>query len=123
MHERKEPMHHQGSCHCGAIAFDLEADIDEVYDCNCSMCRRRGGLLWFGPASVFALKTPDAALATYRFNKEHIGHRFCATCGIAPYSQAVHPKTGEDTVAVNVRCIPTLDLSTLKVTTIDGASL
>lgn len=116
-------MHHEGSCHCGAIAFEFEADIAEVYDCNCSMCRRRGGLLWFGPASIFTLKTPEAALSTYRFNKEHIGHRFCATCGIAPYSQAVDPRTGADTVAINVRCLPALDLSTLKVTSFDGASL
>lgn len=115
-------MQHQGSCHCGAIAFSLEADIDEVYDCNCSMCRRRGGLLWFGPASGFTLNTPDAPIGSYTFNTHHIEHRFCATCGIAPYSQGVNPKTGEKNVAINVRCIPALDLAALHVVQFDGAS-
>ena len=43
-----------GSCHCGRIAYEVEVGdgITEVYDCNCSMCRRRGGLLWFAPRSA-----------------------------------------------------------------------
>ena len=57
-------MKHAGSCHCGRIAFELEADIKEVADCNCSLCRRRGGLLWFGPRAALALKTPESDLST-----------------------------------------------------------
>ena len=41
-------MQYEGSCHCGGIVFTVEGRIDQVVDCNCSMCRRRGGLLWFG---------------------------------------------------------------------------
>ena len=42
-------MQYQGSCHCGRIAFTVQAEapISDVLDCNCSLCRRRGGLLWF----------------------------------------------------------------------------
>jgi hypothetical protein len=114
-------MKHQGSCHCGRIAFEVEGDISEVYDCNCSMCRRRGGLLWFGPRDAFTLKTPESDVATYTFNKGHIQHHFCTHCGIAPYGEGDSPKTGP-TVAVNVRCLPDVDLSALKVTSVDGAS-
>lgn len=113
---------HHGSCHCGAIAFDLEGDVTEAMDCNCSMCRRRGGLLAFFPREALALKTPEANYGTYRFNKEHLAHHFCQTCGIAPFSEGVNPKTGAKTVAVNVRCLPDVDLSTLKITQVDGAS-
>ncbi len=44
-------MEYQGSCHCGRIAFTVQAEapISDVIDCNCSMCRRRGSLLWFAP--------------------------------------------------------------------------
>jgi hypothetical protein len=115
-------MQHQGSCHCGAIAFTLDADIAEVYDCNCSMCRRRGALLWFGPASAMTMHSSDAATGLYRFNRMHLEHRFCTTCGIAPYSQGINPK-GERTVAINVRCLPQVDLAALTITPIDGARL
>ena len=116
-------MVHHGSCHCGAVAFDLEGEVSEVIDCNCSMCRRRGGLLAFFPREALTLKTPEADYRTYRFNKEHLAHHFCPTCGIAPFSEGADPRTGARMVAVNVRCLPDVDLKTLKVNEFDGASL
>lgn len=116
-------MKHQGSCHCGRIAFEVEGEITEVMDCNCSLCRRRGGLLWFAPRAALTLKTPEQDLSTYTFNRHHIQHRFCARCGIGVYGEAAHPKTGEPMVAVNVRCLPDLDLAALKVSPFDGAAL
>ena len=115
-------MKHAGSCHCGRIAFTIEGRIDEAYDCNCSMCRRRGGPLWFGPAADFDLTTPRENLGTYQFNKHHIDHHFCPNCGIAPFSEGVDPKTGAKTVAINVRCLPDLDLASVKLVAVDGAS-
>jgi hypothetical protein len=114
-------MKYQGSCHCGRIAFEVEGDIGEVYDCNCSMCRRRGGLLWFGPRDAFTLKTPESDVATYTFNKHVIQHHFCTNCGISPYGEGEKPNAGP-MIAVNVRCLPELELSALKVTAVDGAS-
>ncbi|MBS0456267.1 MAG: GFA family protein [Proteobacteria bacterium] len=116
-------MSHHGSCHCGRIAFELEADVTEAIDCNCSLCRRRGGLLAFFPRAAFTLTTPDADLGTYRFNQGHIAHHFCPTCGVAPFSDGVHPTTGAAIVAVNLRCLPEIDLATLTVKQVDGASL
>lgn len=112
---------HAGSCHCGRIAFEVEGEIGEVIDCNCSMCRRRGALLAAFPRSALVLKTPEADLATYRFNRKAIEHHFCTTCGIAPFSEG----KGRDGVAmtmVNVRCLPDVDLASLKVIAFDGAS-
>lgn len=118
-------MNYQGSCHCGRIAFRVDAGdgIGEVFDCNCSMCRRRGGLLWFAPHSALKLDTAESDMATYRFNKQHIDHHHCPACGIAPFSEGTHPESGQRMVAVNVRCLPDLDLGKLKITAIDGASL
>ena len=47
---------------------------------------------------------------------------FCAHCGCAPFGEANDPKRGH-TVALNVRCIPALDLSTIEVKKVDGRSL
>lgn len=112
-----------GSCHCGRIAFELEAEVGEAYDCNCSMCRRRGALLAFFPRVALDLKTPESDLATYTFNKHKLRHHHCTVCGIAPFSEGTDPRTGKAMVAVNLRCLPAVDLGKLKVVRIDGASM
>ena len=115
-------MTHHGSCHCGAVAFDLEGEVSDAIDCNCSMCRRRGGLLAFFPREALTLTTPEADYRTYRFNKENLAHHFCPTCGIAPFSEGADPRTGAKMVAVNLRCLPDVDLSARKISQVDGAS-
>ena len=114
---------HPGSCHCGRIAFTIEGEIDQAIDCNCSLCRRRGALLAFFPRAALQLATPEADMATYTFHRHAIRHHFCPTCGIAPFAEAVNPRTGEPMAAVNVRCLPDVDLATLAVVPYDGASL
>ena len=114
-------MIYNGSCHCGSVKFTVEGTIGQVIDCNCSMCRRRGGLLWFVPRSQFDLVSDQDDLSTYTFNKHTLEHYFCPTCGIAPYSDGEDPR-GNPTAAVNVRCLEGVDLGTLKITPFDGES-
>jgi hypothetical protein len=114
-------MKHEGSCHCGRIGYEVSGEIPQVVDCNCSFCRRRGALLWFVPAADFKLRTPQANVATYTFNKHRLQHHFCTSCGIAPYSEGTGPD-GKAMVAINVRCLPEVDLEALKVVQYDGAS-
>jgi hypothetical protein len=116
-------MLHRGSCHCGRIAFTLEGEIAQAVDCNCSLCRRRGGLLAFFPRDALRLEAAEGDYATYRFNRHHIDHHFCRICGIAPFGEGVDPRSGAKTVAVNVRCLPDLDLATIAITPFDGARL
>ena len=114
-------MKHKGSCHCGNIAFEVEGEIKSVMSCNCSICQRKGSLLWFVPRSDFHLLTPESAASTYEFNKHVIKHRFCATCGVAPYAEAPDPK-GNPTAAINVRCIENIDLAAIPAQHFDGRS-
>ena len=38
-------MKYLGSCHCGAIQFEVEAPKDlQVDECNCSICSKAGFL-------------------------------------------------------------------------------
>lgn len=112
---------HKGSCHCGAVTFTATADITKVLECNCSHCARKGFLLTFIPSTQFTLHSGEENLTTYLFNKKHIHHLFCKTCGVQAFARAQNA-TGEETIALNVRSIPDIDLSTLTIEQIDGKS-
>jgi hypothetical protein len=112
-------MIYQGNCHCGQVAYEVEGEIQGALACNCSMCQRKGSLLWFVPRAQFRLRTPEDAAATYTFNKHVIKHRFCPTCGIHPYAEGVDPK-GNPMAAINLRCIEGIDLDAIPVQHFDG---
>ncbi|MDD0843436.1 GFA family protein [Pseudomonas sp. Gutcm_11s] len=112
-------MSHQGSCHCGKISFSVSGEIDSLTECNCSLCSKRGGLLWFVGRDQLQLKSPETDLPTYRFNTLKIAHHFCDVCGCAPFSEAPGPD-GKLMAAVNARCLDGVDLSPFKVVPWNG---
>jgi hypothetical protein len=114
-------MKYRGSCHCGRIAFDVDGDLTTVTACNCSICSRKGVLMWFVPRDRLRLLTPEADMATYTFNKHVIKHHFCPTCGIHPFGEGTDPK-GNRMAAVNIRCLESLDVDAVPVTQYDGRS-
>lgn len=114
-------MKYSGSCHCGDVAFEFEATFDEVIECNCSHCSRKGYLLTFVPQEQFTLKSGDASLGTYTFNRHVINHRFCKRCGSAPFGMGTNPKGGK-TAAINVRCLENFDLASVRRKQVDGKS-
>lgn len=115
-------MRYQGSCHCGQVAFEVEGELTGAMACNCSICSRKGTLMWFVPRKNLQLLTAEDKLATYTFNKHVIRHRFCPVCGIHPYGEGVDPK-GHRMAAVNIRCLEDLDIETIPVRHYDGRSL
>ena len=115
-------MKHKGSCHCGRIAFEVEGTPESALACNCSICQRKGSLLWFVPRDRLRLLTPEADMATYLFNKHTISHRFCPVCGIHPFGEGTDPK-GNKMAAINIRCLEGIELDTVPVTHFDGRSL
>ncbi len=114
-------MSHKGSCHCGQVRYEVEGEIESVTECNCSLCSRRGYLLWFVPRTALTLSTPPEALATYTFNKHVIRHQFCPNCGCATFGFAA--SKGVEMAAINVRCLDDVELSAVKHQQFDGRSL
>ncbi|MFC5707826.1 GFA family protein [Aeromonas eucrenophila] len=115
-------MKYKGSCHCGRVAFEVEGELTQAMACNCSICQRKGSLLWMLPRDKLQLLTPDEAASTYTFHKHVVKHRFCPVCGIHPYCDGVDPK-GHHMVAVNVRCLEGVDPEALPVQHYDGRAL
>ncbi len=110
---------YHGSCHCGAVRYEVEADLSKVMECNCSHCSRKGFILTFVPAEQFHLLSGEEKLTEYRFNKKVIAHLFCKTCGVQCFGRGTDEK-GNATVAVNVRTMENVDTATLQPTLFDG---
>ena len=118
-----DPQTYQGSCHCGAITYDVTmAPPAKAFACNCSICGRTGALLAFVPQDAFARKTGEAALTDYQFGKKHIHHKFCGTCGIRSFAHGVG-EGGKAMVAINLRCLAGYDAVALPVEMFDGAAI
>src|SRR5262249_13165395 len=98
---------YQGSCHCGSVRFEIDADLDHVRVCDCSICRRRGALIHRVEPEFFRLLTPLEDLALYTFHAHTARDYFCRTCGILPSRR---PRTSPDVWGVNVRCLEDVDL-------------
>ncbi len=116
-------MAFQGSCHCGAVKFSVDAEMPkQAMSCNCSICRRKAMLMAFFPVAQFTLVQGEDAVETYAFNQHRLGHRFCKTCGIHAFAGGIGPD-GNEMRAVNLRCVPEADLDALTIQKFDGASL
>lgn len=115
-------MTYKGSCHCGNVTFEVDGEPTEALACNCSVCSRKGALLWAVPRDRLRVLTAEDALGTYTFNKHHIRHRFCPVCGIHPYSEGVD-REGNRLTVVNIRCLDGIDPEALPVHDFDGRSL
>jgi hypothetical protein len=105
---------HRGGCHCGAVAFEVEAPARvTVSDCNCSVCRMSGFLHLIVPAARFRLLRGAEELSEYRFNTGTARHLFCRRCGVKSFYV---PRSNPDGYSVNLRC---LDPVTLEEVTIE----
>lgn len=110
---------YEGSCHCGRVAYEVEADLGQTITCNCSYCQRRGSVLAFSPAQNFTLLKGEEALTEYRFNTQKIQHLFCESCGIESFARGSMPD-GTPMVAINARCLAGVEPTELDSTMFDG---
>ena len=108
---------HGGGCHCGAVAFEVDAPATiDALDCNCSICSKSGFLHLIVPRSRFRLLRGEDALTDYRFGTGVAVHRFCARCGIKGF---YIPRSNPDGVDVNVRCLEPSTIAEVRVSLFD----
>ncbi|RDA93757.1 hypothetical protein CP533_0216 [Ophiocordyceps camponoti-saundersi (nom. inval.)] len=76
---------YRGNCHCGRYVYEAELpEIKSLYDCNCSICTKKGYLGVFVGAADGAfrvIKGSDEDLSSYTFGPKNWLHKFCSTCG------------------------------------------
>ncbi len=122
---------HTGSCHCGRVRFEVEALIDHVRSCDCSICRKRGALNFRVPKAALHLLTAWEDLVLYQWGSRTARDYFCPSCGILPFRRPGDPTEQElregvapfDGWAINVRCLDGIDLEALPVRRIFGSRI
>ena len=111
---------YHGSCHCGAIKFNLKCHpITKGLRCNCSICRRKGTMM-LGEAVDQADISIDAKpedIGLYQFDSKVAKHYFCKHCGIYTHHEtARYPGK----FRVNLGCIDEVDPFALEFDVFDG---
>ena len=109
----------ESSCHCGAVRLEIDGRLEEVTDCNCSICRRYGGLwAYFSPKRVRVI-APDGATDIYKWGDKRLEFHRCRICGCVTHWRAVDKQV--DRMGVNARLMPADVLAKARVRRIDGA--
>ena len=111
---------YRGSCHCGRVRFEVDADLDHVRVCDCSICRRRGALNYRVEEGDLRILTPLEQLTVYEWNTRTAKDYFCPVCGILPFRR---PRTAPDKWTINVRCLEGVDLDAIPVKNVHGSEL
>lgn len=56
--EKEAMKTYRGSCHCKKVRFEIDAEIDHVRACDCSICDRRSALIYRVQSVAFRLLPP-----------------------------------------------------------------
>jgi hypothetical protein len=122
---------HLGSCHCGRVRFEVDADIDHVRACDCSICKKRGALNFRVPKENLRLLSSWNDLVLYQWGSQTAKDYFCPACGTLPFRRPSDPTPEEltegvepfDGWAINVRCLEGIELDAIPVRRIYGSRI
>jgi hypothetical protein len=106
----------RAACHCGAVRFEIADPPEWVLDCNCSICRKYGGLWTYfsepGGQARLLMKPDPGTTETYTWLDGELAFHRCKVCGCVTHSEAV--KADPPFIAcVNARMMAGLDPATV----------
>jgi len=115
----KRTLH--GSCHCGAVRFEVEADPSQGGSrCNCSVCTKLGAFGAIVKPDAFRLVTPEAELGVYEWGAKISKRFFCKACGTHCFARGHLAEVGGDFVSFSYNVVDGLELSELPAVYWDG---
>ncbi len=112
-----------GTCHCGAVKFEVKLDngFEGLRRCNCSLCRRKGAVMAMVPIDRLTVVRGEDKLTLYQWNTMTAKHYFCRICGIYTHHQR---RSNPGEFGFNVACIEGVDpYSVGEIAIGNGASL
>ncbi|WP_310619489.1 GFA family protein [Flexibacterium corallicola] len=107
-----------GSCHCGAVKFELDMEPEWLTECNCSACRKMG-TVWAHAEldKIKIISEPDATLS-YQWGDHTLEFHSCKTCGCTSHWS---PLGEGNRMAVNMKLTELDEVSRHKIRHFDGA--
>ena len=109
-----------GSCHCGAVHFEVEVDASSGMRCNCSICSRLGATTAIVAPAAFRLTAGEDALTMYEWGGRTGQRYFCSRCGITCFLRGNLPELGGAYVSVVLNCLDDIDVEEIAVQYWDG---
>jgi len=111
----------RGSCHCGAVAFEVRNPRDFLTVCNCSICRRTRALWLHCERKDADVRYAPDAVIRYVWGDKMLSLISCKTCGCTTHWEGLGEQTGESRMAVNAALADPADVDSFRVRHFDGA--
>lgn len=109
-----------GSCHCGAVRIEIPTPPTAATMCNCSICRRIGGLWSYYPVGTVRVVGHPEHTDEYVWGDRTLRTVRCKHCGCVTHWEPLEAKPGGH-MAVNVRNFEPNQLDGLRLRRFDGA--
>ncbi|KAM0466319.1 hypothetical protein ACHAPV_001278 [Trichoderma viride] len=119
---------YRGNCHCGDFVFEIKVpEIKDAYNCECSICVKKGYLWLDGKSNVNIVKGSLDQLTAYTFGEKKLKHLFCPKCAIGVAAswwedEEADPQHALQPSYINAHAIQGLNTWDLKRVPYDGAS-
>src|SRR5262245_41188890 len=111
---------HSGSCHCGALRFEVELDEIKGSRCNCSICQKLGAVGMIVKPACFRLLSDESELGSYAWGHRVSTRYFCRTCGVYAFGRGYLEVLGGDFASVNLNCLDDIEHADVEVGHWDG---
>lgn len=116
----REQASYRGSCHCGAVTFEITSDFPELTTCNCSICTKKNALMVRVHEDDFKQVSGELELSEYNFHTGTARHFFCSKCGVYTFHRK---RMMPDSYGVNVFCLEGFDPAGIPVRETNGIEL
>lgn len=109
-----------GSCHCGAVRFQLSAMPQWLTRCNCSFCTRAGGLWAHDEVERITVTYDPGDVNRYIWGDKTLAFISCKTWGCTTHWESLDPQP-HSRMAVNCNMAKPQDIAALRIRNFDGA--
>lgn len=102
----------KGSCHCGAIEFEVSGEeLNGLRRCDCSLCAKKGTIMATAALADLRVTKGEDKLGLYQWNTQVAKHYFCSNCGIYTHHQR---RSNPNEFGFNVACIEGINIADLE---------
>jgi hypothetical protein len=109
-----------GTCHCGAVRIEIPERPQAVTNCNCSICRRLGGLWAYYKVDTVRVVGHPEHTESYVWGDKTLATVRCRHCGCVTHWEPLEPKP-DIKLGVNIRNFDPEVIGDVRIRRFDGA--